>query len=419
MSSVPAYRDTSLSTDRRAADLLALMTRNEKVAQLGAVWAFEVIDGEGVNVERLATLAQDGIGHLTRLVGATNLGPPAAARVGNAIQRHLVEQTRLGIPALIHEECLHGLMARGAPIFQQSIGAAATFDPRLVAAMADTIRRRMLGLGARQALGPVLDITRDPRWGRIEETYGEDPYLATAMASAYVEALQTPSLAGGVAATLKHLVGHGMAEGGLNQAPVHVGQRELRDEQLLPFEAVVVGCGAASVMPAYCDVDGLPCHASRELLTTVLREQWGFDGVVASDYAGIEMLRTAHRLTDDVGEVARLALEAGVDVELPRLSIYDAPLRAAIESGCVDEALLDQAVERVLRLKLRLGLFEQPYVTEPAPEVIAALAADESSRHWNSRVARWCLWPTMAPCRCLPPSAASQSSGRAPTALAT
>ena len=155
----------------------------------------------------------------------------------------------------------------------------------------------MLATGARHALGPVLDIGRDPRWGRIEETYGEDPYLAAELGLAYIRALQGPDLADGVLATGKHMVGHGLAEGGMNQAPAHVGPRELRDEQLFPFEAAVRDAGLASMMPAYCDVDGVPCHASHELLTTILRDEWGFDGIVASDYIGVEMLRTAHRLT--------------------------------------------------------------------------------------------------------------------------
>ncbi|HYI22163.1 MAG TPA: glycoside hydrolase family 3 N-terminal domain-containing protein, partial [Candidatus Limnocylindrales bacterium] len=182
----PLYRDSSRSVAERAADLVARMTRAEKIAQLGAVWGFEVIDGDGLSAESLRTLASDGIGQVTRLAGSTNLHPERVARTANAIQHLLITETRLGIPALIHEECLHGLMAIDAPSFQQSIGAAATFDPDLVEAMATTIRRRMLATGARQALGPVLDVTRDPRWGRIEETYGEDPYLAAALGAAYV-----------------------------------------------------------------------------------------------------------------------------------------------------------------------------------------------------------------------------------------
>ena len=372
------YRDPGLPVESRVADLLARMTGAEKIAQLGSFWAFEVIRDGGVDVDRLRSRAAEGIGHITRLAGSTNLRPAAVARATNDIQRFLVEQTRLGIPAIIHEECLHGLIAWSAPSFQQSIGAAAAFDPELVAAMAATIRRRMLATGARHALAPVLDIARDPRWGRIEETYGEDPYLAAELGCAYVAGLQGVDLADGVLATAKHMVGHGLAEGGRNQAPAHIGQRELRDEQLLPFEAVVRYARIASVMPAYCDVDGVPCHASGELLTEILREEWGFDGLVASDYMGVEMLATAHRLTADLGEAARLALAAGVDAELPRTVAFGAPLAAALEAGRVDAALVDAAVARVLRMKLRLGLFEQPYVGEPSTELLAELAADEA-----------------------------------------
>jgi beta-glucosidase len=372
------YRDPALPVGTRAADLLGRMTRAEKVAQLGSCWAFEIVRDDALDADRLTALAPDGIGHITRLAGSTNLRPHEVAATANAIQRHLVEGTRLGIPAIIHEECLHGLIAWAAPCFQQSIGAAAAFDPELVTAVAATIRRRMLLTGARHALAPVFDIARDPRWGRMEETYGEDPYLATALGCAYVEALQGPDLADGVLATAKHMVGHGLAEGGRNQAPAHLGPRELRDEQLAPFEAAVRHAGIGSVMPAYCDVDGVPCHASTELLGTILRGEWGFDGIVASDYMGVEMVSTAHRLTADLGEAARLALAAGVDAELPRTVAYGRPLVDGLAGGRVDERLLDAAVERVLRMKLRLGLFDRPYVELPTDAAFDALAADEA-----------------------------------------
>jgi beta-glucosidase len=375
---IAPYRDPSLSLDVRAEDLLGRMTRAEKVAQLGSFWAFEVVGEDGLDPGRLAALAADGIGHITRLAGSTNLRPIEVAETANAIQRQLVERTRLGIPAIIHEECLHGLIAWAAPCFQQSIGAAASFDPDTVTAMAATVRRRMLLTGARHALAPVLDIARDPRWGRIEETYGEDPYLATVLGCAYVEALQGPDLADGVLATAKHMVGHGLAEGGRNQAPAHVGPRELRNEQLVPFEAAIRHAGIASVMPAYCDVDGVPCHASHELLTTILRDEWGFDGIIASDYMGVEMIATAHRLTASLGEAARLALAAGVDAELPRTVAFGTPLADGLADGSVDEALLDAAVGRVLRMKLRLGLFDRPYVEVPTDDVFQALATEES-----------------------------------------
>ncbi|MFL5769697.1 MAG: glycoside hydrolase family 3 N-terminal domain-containing protein [Chloroflexota bacterium] len=372
------YRDAALSTDERVADLLARMTLEEKLAQLGSLWSFELFKTEtDLDPERMRARLANGIGHVSRVAGATNLGPAAAAAAGNDIQRFLVDETRLGIPALLHEETLHGLLARDAPIYQQSIGAAAAFDPELVESIATAIRVRMRAIGATVALAPVLDICRDPRWGRVEETYGEDPYVAAVLGSAYVRGLQGADLEVGVAATAKHFVGHGLAEGGFNQAPAHVGPRELREEQLLPFEAAVRDAGLASVMPAYCDVDGVPCHASHELLTTILRDEWGFDGVVASDYTGVQMLVTEHRLTPDLGSAAAMALGAGMDSELPATAAYGEPLRRAIDDGRVDVELVDLAVERLLRLKFRLGLFERPFVNPPAQPVLAALDATE------------------------------------------
>ena len=371
------YQDPALAVDDRVADLLGRMTVEEKIAQLGSIWAFEIVGDDGLNGRKLDELLGAGLGEITRLAGSTNLQPAEVASTANEIQRYLVDRTRLGIPAIVHEECLHGLLAWAAPCFQQAIGAAASFDPELLGEVAATIRRRMLATGARHALGPVLDITRDPRWGRIEETYGEDPYLAATMGVAYIRALQGPILSDGVIATGKHLVGHGMAEGGLNQAPVHLGPREMRDEQLFAFEAAVREAGLASIMPAYCDVDGVPCHASRELLGAILRDEWGFDGIVASDYVGIELIARQHQMTGDLSQVAAFALHAGVDLELPRFAAYAEPLALALESGRVDVSLLDATVGRVLRAKFRLGLFENPYVELPTEVGLAALADDE------------------------------------------
>ncbi len=374
------YRDADLPIDVRVADLLARMTPAEKLAQLGSLWSFELFRSETeLDPERVRDRLADGIGQVSRVAGATNLDPAGAAEAGNAIQRFLVGETRLGIPAILHEEALHGLLARDAVSFQQSIGAGAAFDPELVEAIAATIRRRMLAIGGRLALAPVLDVTRDPRWGRVEETYGEDPYLATVLGVAYTRGMQGDDIATGVVATGKHLVGHGLAEGGLNQAPAHVGPRELRDEQLLPFEAAVRLAGMACMMPAYCDVDGLPCHASSELLTTILRDEWGFDGIVASDYTAVQMLVGQHRLTGDLGTAAGMALRAGLDSELPATAGYGAPLQAAVDDGRVDPALVDLAVERILRLKFRLGLFERPYVDPPSVAELDQMDAEERS----------------------------------------
>ena len=377
MRTAQPYLDHAAPVDVRVADLLARMTRVEKVAQLGSTWAFELVPEGQVDRGRLAELVGNGVGEITRLAGSTNLRAADVARAGNEIQRFLVEETRLGIPTIFHEETLHGLVARDAPCFQQAIGAAASWDPDVVREMAGTIGRRMLATGARHALAPVLDITSDPRWGRIEETYGEDPYLAAAMGSAYVRGIQGRGADGGVIATGKHLVGHGLAEGGRNQNPAHVGTRELRDEQLFPFEAAVREANLGSVMPAYGEVDGVPCHASRELFTEILRDEWGFDGLVAADYRGIEMISSQHHLTPELATAGAMALTAGVDLELPRTAAYGDRLLEAIDAGLVDEAMLDAAVARVLRAKVRLGLFENPYVTTPSEAEMAALEADE------------------------------------------
>jgi beta-glucosidase len=374
----PPYQDAARPIDERVADLLALMTIEEKIAQLGSIWAFELVDGGRLDRDRLAACAVHGLGQVTRVAGSASLDARGAARVTNEIQRYLVEETRLGIPTIVHEESLHGLMAPDAPCFQQSIGAAASWDPSLAEGVATTIRRRMTATGSRHALAPVFDIARDPRWGRIEETYGEDPYLSAVMGTAYVRGLQGEDLVDGVIATGKHMVGHGLADAGLNQGPVRLGPRELHDEQLFPFEAAIRAGGLASVMPAYCDVDGVPCHASRQLLADTLRGAWGFDGIVVSDYTGVGMISTIHRLTDDLGVAAELALRAGVDSELPRTDAYGAPLRAAIEAGRIELALVDAAVGRVLRVKFRLGLFEQPYVEPPSREMVAGWRATEA-----------------------------------------
>ena len=361
----PIYLDASRTAEERALDLLARMSLAEKIAQLGSAWAFELSDGHEFDPARARERMSDGLGQVTRVAGATNLPPAQVVRLGNAVQRFLIEETRLGIPAILHEESLHGVMARDATCFPQAIGVAATWDPSLGERMAQRIGHHLRATGASQALAPVLDITRDPRWGRLEETYGEDPYLAAEMGCASVRGLQeTPRGERPVIATGKHMVGHGLPEGGLNQAPAHIGTRELMDAFLFPFEAAVRDARIGSMMHAYDDVDGLPCAASRELLTHVLRERWGFDGIVVADYMGIEQLLSLHQLVDDLGAAAAMTLEAGLDVELPATAAYGEPLRRAVEDGSVDVALVDTAVERVLRTKFRLGLFEQPYADE-------------------------------------------------------
>jgi beta-glucosidase len=359
------YLDASLPVADRVGDLLARMTLEEKLAQIGSIWVFEILAAEHVDADKARARLGAGIGQITRVAGATSLAMPAAAALANAIQRFLVEETRLGIPAIVHEECLHGLVARDAVCFPQSIGLAAAWDPALLEALASSFARQLRAMGAHQGLAPIFDVARDPRWGRIEETYGEDPYLIAALGVAYVRGLQEGAGAP-VLATGKHMVGHGLPEGGMNRAPAHIGPRELRDVFLFPFEAAVRDAGMRSMMHAYEDVDGVPCVASRELFTTTLRDEWGFDGIVVSDYAGIDELVESHSTVGDLGAAAALALEAGIDVELPSTAAYGAPLAQALADGSVDPALVDRAVARVLAVKFELGLFESPYVDADA-----------------------------------------------------
>ena len=374
------------------------MTLEEKLAQLGSIWVFEILDARPRRARQGAASASGaGIGQITRVAGATSFAMPVVAALANEIQRFLVEETRLGIPAIVHEECLHGLVARDAVCFPQSIGLAAAWDPELLEALASSFARQLRAMGAHQGLAPIFDVARDPRWGRIEETYGEDPYLIAALGVAYVRGLQEGAGAP-VLATGKHMVGHGLPEGGMNRAPAHIGPRELRDVYLWPFEAAVREAGMRSMMHAYEDVDGVPCVASRELFTTTLRDEWGFDGIVVSDYAGIDELVESHAIVGDLGAAAALALEAGIDVELPSTAAYGAPLAQALADGRVDPALVDRAVARVLAVKFELGLFEAPYVDAAG----RASAARGPTAPWPARrpARRSSCSRTTGRCRC-------------------
>lgn len=370
------YKDPSLSIDKRAADLLARMSLAEKVAQLGSVWLtldpesgdFAPYQGNFAGADVPQVDLSHGIGQITRPFGSRPVDPAAGARALNAFQRRMVEETRLGIPAIAHEESLTGFMAQGATQFPSPLNFGSTWDPELVERVGAVIRRQMRAVGTHLALAPVADVIRDARWGRVEECVAEDPYLVGCMVSAYVRGLQGDDLASGVVATLKHFCAYSSSQGGRNFAPAHVGPRELADVFLIPFEMAVVGAGARSVMNAYQEIDGVPPAASRDLLTGILRERWGFDGIVVSDYFSVKMLETLHHVAATPEEAAAAALSAGLDVELPRTDCYQA-LPAALDAGLLDVATLDTAVLRVLRLKLALGLFESPYVDEGAIEL--------------------------------------------------
>jgi beta-glucosidase len=362
------YRDPARSTDERVADLLARMTLEEKVAQLGGVWVTELVRGDRFDAAAAREKLRNGTGHVTRIGASTGLGPRGNAELANAIQRVLVEETRLGVPAVIHEESTGGFCARGATQFPQAIGLASTWDPALVERVAGVIREQMRAVGARHTLAPVLDVARDPRWGRLEETYGEDPYLCGVLGTAYVRGLQTADLASGVVCTGKHFLAYGLSEGGMNHAPVQLGPRELREVFAEPFAAAIRDAGLASMMNAYNSIDGLPCAGSHAILTGLLRDELGFDGVVVADYFAVLLLQLAHRTAADKADAARQALEAGLDVELPALDCY-AALAGLVRAGRVDEALVDRSLRRALAQKIRLGLFERPYVDAgAAPE---------------------------------------------------
>lgn len=380
----PAYRDPARAVAERVDDLLARMTVQEKVAQLGSAWVFQLADGSGLSDERVPELLRDGIGQVTRISGASGLDAAGAATLANAIQRYLVEETRLGIPAIVHEEVCSGVMARGSTVFPQAIGVASTWEPELAEALADAVRVQLRAMGAHQGLSPVLDVCRDPRWGRTEETFGEDPYLVARMGTAFVRGLQGVDLREGIIATAKHFVGYGASEGGLNWAPAHLGERELREVHLHPFEAAVRTAGLRSVMNAYNELDGIPCAADRRLLTEILREEWGFTGTVVADYFAVRQLADYHRVAAGAEEAAALALGAGLDAELPNTDCFGTPLLAALDAGLVGTEAVDAAVRRVLTAKFELGLFERPYVEASSA---ASLAATAEHRDLARRVA--------------------------------
>jgi beta-glucosidase len=373
------------------AGLIAGMTLEEKLGQLVGVW---VDAGTGAEVAPLQDAMMDaappfeefaahGIGQITRFYGTAPVDPAPAARLLRERQRWLVEHTRLGIPAVVHEECLTGLAAWQATTFPAPLSWGASFDPALVQEMGAAIGRTLASLGVHQGLAPVLDVVRDARWGRVEECIAEDPLVVGTIGTAYVRGVQSA----GVVATLKHFVGYSASRAGRNLAPVHAGPRELADVLLVPFEMAVRDGGVRSVMHSYAEVDGLPAAADRALLTDLLRERWGFDGTLVADYFGVAFLASLHGVARDLGDAAGQALAAGVDVELPTGNAYREPLAAAVRACAVPEALVDRAVERVLRQKAELGLLDERFEgdgVDPGPldppehRAIAARLAEES-----------------------------------------
>ena len=357
----------SLSTEtvsKRISNLLDQMTLDEKLAQLSSYWIYELQTNGELDTQKVEQKLKHGIGQITRLGGASTLDPFVAAKTANSLQRFLIEKSRLGIPAIVHEECCSGAMVLGGTMYPQMIGIASTFQPELAEQMTFNIRKQLRAIGVQQGLAPVLDVSRDPRWGRIEETFGEDPTLVSHFGMAYIRGLQGDNLAEGIMATGKHFIGHSLSQGGLNCGPVQIGQRELWDIFLAPFQAAIRDANLASIMNAYPQLDGEVVAASRRILTHLLRDTLGFDGLVVSDYEAIPMIHNYHYAAENKSIAAAMALNAGIDVELPTINCYGDPLRNALESGEVNLELVDTAVGRHLQKKFETGLFDQPYVDE-------------------------------------------------------
>src|SRR2546430_221658 len=374
------YQDRKLPVEQRVTDLLKRMTLEEKIAQLEGAWENRdnVKDPQALFVDergnflpaQASRLLKNGLGELSR--PSEKRGPREMADFTNTLQKWMKENTRLGIPILFHEECLHGHAAPKGTSFPQAIALASTWDPSLVhdvfAATAAEVRAR----GAQQCLAPVLDLARDPRWGRTEETHGEDPYLTSRIGAAAIQGFQGlgPFIDGShVMATAKHFAVHGQPEGGTNVAPGNYSERVIREYFLKPFEAAVKEGHVQNVMASYNEIDGIPSHSNKHLLDDILRQEWGFNGVLVSDYFGIAELIRIHHIAASNDVAAKIALESGVDVELPFADAYGT-LIEQIKEGKISERFVDRALARALRLKFLTGLFDNPFVDPVKAEAI-------------------------------------------------
>ncbi|WP_333865662.1 glycoside hydrolase family 3 N-terminal domain-containing protein [Sphingobacterium sp.] len=392
------YKNSTLPTEKRISDLLGRMTVEEKVGQLSKLLGWDMYSKNGKQVtisDKLrkavkeqhigllwATLRADPWTQKTLLNG---LSPVEAARATNAIQRYMVDSTRLGIPLLLSEEAPHGHMAIGATVFPTAIGQASTWNPRLIQDMASTIAMETYAVGGKNGYGPVLDLARDPRWSRTEETYGEDPYLIGQMGMAMIRGFQGKTLGqhDKIIGTLKHFVAYAAPDGGHNGESVSFGERSLRQYFLPPFEHAVKS-GAGSVMTAYNSIDGIPCSANPWLLKDILRKDWGFSGFVVSDLLSISGLNGGHATAATAEEAASQSIHAGLDVDLSGTG-YGPNLLKAVQQGLVEPAVLDTAVARVLRMKFNLGLFDRPYVDE---KLVAQKVATVQNKMVARQVAR-------------------------------
>ncbi|WSB94554.1 glycoside hydrolase family 3 C-terminal domain-containing protein [Streptomyces cellulosae] len=366
---IPLWNDPSHPVSARVDALIGAMTLQEKIAQLYGVWVGASADGGEVAPHQhdmeeavdLDDLLPSGLGQLTRPFGTAPVDPALGALSLLRTQTRITSANRFGIPAVAHEECLAGFAAWGATAYPVPLSWGATFDPDVIRRMAAAIGRDMRAVGVHQGLAPVLDVVRDARWGRVEETIGEDPYLVGTIGTAYVQGLESA----GIVATLKHFVGYSASRAGRNLAPSSVGPRERADVLLPPFEMAIHEGGARSVMHAYTDIDGVPSAADETLLTGLLRDTWGFDGTVVADYFGIAFLKTLHGIAGDFADAAGAALKAGVDIELPTVKTFGAPLVEAVTEGRVPEDLIDRALRRVLTQKAELGLLDPDWSPVP------------------------------------------------------
>jgi beta-glucosidase len=367
------YLNPAKPIEDRVKDLLEQMTLEEKIRQMGYVTSPHLIQKSQFS----STLAKKFFKGID--IGGIEdprLGGKASAQFVNAVQHFIRDNTRLGIPALFCAETLHGHMSPGATIFPQAIGLGCSWNRKLVRQIASVIAREARATGTAQALSPNLDLARDPRWGRAEETYGEDPYLVGQMGLAYIRGLQgihSNVDRDHLIATVKHFAAHGSPQGGVNLAPVSVGQRELRDTYLPPFETAIKEGRALSVMPAYSDFDGVTCSSSKFLLRKILREEWQFKGYTFSDYGSLEMLHTKHQTADSLAEAGRQAVEAGMDMEAPVMLCFGQRLLKLVQKGKVTLKLIDRSVTNILRVKFLAGLFENPFAdAKKADQIINA-----------------------------------------------
>lgn len=367
------YRDPALRTSERVADLMERMTIEEKTAQLMGLWNGGVEDFKPEDLNDPVKM-QKIFGTGCHSVHPSPQNIVDTVRMRNTIQKFLSEETRLGVPAIFVDEGQHGLMRPESTVFPQAIGLACSWDPDLFEKIYGVVANEMRTRGTHHALTPVIDVCRDPRWGRVEETYGEDPYLNGRLSCAAVKGLQgtdTGKIAEGhVAATLKHLAGHGESEGGQNQGPANHSMRVLRDYHLPPFKMCIDHAKPASVMPSYNEVDGVPSHANKWLLNDLLRNEWHYDGMIVSDYYGVDQLFNKHFVVNDQKEAAMTGFNSGVQYEFPQGNLYKF-LPELLKEGKINLSDIDKAVEQVLTMKFDLGLFENPYVDEAMADSVS------------------------------------------------